>query len=251
MTLEQFFKECPRCALAFSGGVDSAFLLWAGVRAGADVRPYFVKTPFQPRFELEDAKKLCAQLGVKLTVVESDILSNETVAANPPDRCYHCKRQLFSLLRQRALEDSFSLLLDGTNASDNAGDRPGMQALRELKVRSPLRECGLTKEMIRKRSKEAGLFTWNKPSYACLATRVPTGQTIIQEDLENVEQGEEQLFELGFRDFRLRLTENGCKLQVTAEQFSLVQTRREDILSALTPLFPELVLDLNPRMALD
>ena len=90
MTLEQFFQQNPRCALAFSGGVDSAFLLWAGLRAGAEVRPCFVKTPFQPRFELEDARRLCGQLGVELTVLEVDILSDEAVASNPPDRCYHC-----------------------------------------------------------------------------------------------------------------------------------------------------------------
>ena len=251
MILEQFFEENPRSALAFSGGVDSAFLLWAGVRTGAEVRPCFVKTPFQPQFELEDARQLCARLGVELTVVEFDILSDPAVAANPVDRCYHCKKRLFSLLKERAAADGFSLLLDGTNASDGVEDRPGMRALQELGVRSPLRECGLTKEMIRRQSREAGLFTWNKPSYACLATRVPAGRAIARQDLEKVEQGEELLSGLGFRDFRLRLTPDGCKLQVTAEQFPLVQERREDILTGLSPLFSELMLDLKPRIATD
>lgn len=251
MTLDDFFRQNSRAALAFSGGVDSAFLLWAGLRAGAEVWPYFVKTPFQPRFELEDARRLCRELGVELTVVEFDILDHRSVAANPPDRCYRCKRRLFSLLRERAASDGFSLLLDGTNASDDGGDRPGMRALAELEVRSPLRECGLTKDRIRVLSREAGLFTWNKPSYACLATRVPAGRTITREDLERVERGETALSGLGFRDFRLRLTAEGCKLQVPEGQFPLALERREDILSALEADFSQITLDLRPRVPVD
>jgi len=249
--LEQFFTENRRAALAFSGGADSAFLLWAGVKAGAEVRPYFAKTPFQPRFELEDARRLCTQLGAELTVAEYDILTDPQVTANPPDRCYHCKKRLFTLLRERAEADGLPLLLDGTNASDDAGDRPGMRALRELGVRSPLRECGLTKEKIRELSRQAGLFTWDKPSYACLATRVPAGRPITREDLERVERGEERLSGLGFRDFRLRLTPTGCKLQVRSGQLPLALERRTDILSALDPDFSEVTLDLRPRAVKD
>lgn len=249
MTLDRFFKEHPRAALAFSGGVDSAWLLWAGVKAGAEVRPYFVKTPFQPQFELEDARRLCGELGVELVVVPFDILTDTQVAANPADRCYHCKKRLFSLLRERTA--SFPLLLDGTNASDDAGDRPGMRALRELEVRSPLRECGLSKEQIRELSRQAGLFTWDKPSYACLATRVPTGRPITRDALERVERGETALSGLGFRDFRLRLTQNGCKLQVTEGQFPLALERRADILAGLESDFPEITLDLYARNVKD
>lgn len=251
MTLETFFKEHFRTALAFSGGVDSAYLLWAGIQAGAEVRPYFVKTPFQPQFELEDAHRLCTQLGVELTVIEYDILSSGMVSANPPDRCYHCKRLLFSLLKERTAADGFPLLLDGTNASDDGGDRPGMRALQELEVRSPLRECGLTKDRIRALSKAAGLFTWDKPSYACLATRVPAGRAITRTDLEKVERGEAALSRLGFADFRLRLTPGGAKLQVLEGQLPLALERRRDILSALTLDFPEITLDLNPRVPID
>ena len=251
MALEQFFSEHPKAALAFSGGVDSAYLLWAGLQAGAEVRPYFVKTPFQPRFELEDALRLCRELGVGLNVVEYDILSDPQVAANPSDRCYHCKRRLFSLLRERAASDGFSLLIDGTNASDDGGGRPGMRALAELEVRSPLRECGLAKERVRALSREAGLFTWDKPSYACLATRVPTGQAITRSCLEKVERGEESLSRLGFRDFRLRLGFGGAKLQLLEGQLPLVLERRTDILNALEADFPEITLDLRPRAPID
>ena len=126
-----------------------------------------------------------------------------------------------------------------------------MRALYELKVRSPLRECGLTKDRIRALSRQAGLFTWDKPSYACLATRVPAGRTITREALEAVERGENALSGLGFRDFRLRLTAGGAKLQVPEGQFSLVLERREDILAALEPDFRELTLDLRPRVPVD
>lgn len=251
VTLEQFFSDNPRAALAFSGGVDSAYLLWAGVQAGAEVQPYFVKTPFQPQFELEDARRLCAQLDVDLVVLDYNLLDHGIVAANPPDRCYHCKRRLFSHLKRYAASEGVSLLLDGTNASDNGGDRPGMRALAELEVRSPLRECGLTKDRIRALSREAGLFTWDKPSYACLATRVPTGRTITREDLEKVERGEERLSKLGFRDFRLRLTANGAKLQVLEGQLPLALERREGILSALEADFSQITLDLRPRIPID
>ena len=251
MTLEQFFRENPKAALAFSGGTDSALLLWAGLEAGAEIRPYFIKTPFQPRFELEDAGRLCAQLGTRLTVADFDILSDPAVAANPPERCYHCKHRLFSLLRERAAGEGFSLLLDGTNASDRQEGRPGMRALEQLGVRSPLRECGLSKQEVRALSRQAGLFTWDKPSYACLATRIPAGRPIARADLEKAERGEDLLSGLGFRDFRLRLTAGGCKLQVTEDQLPLALERRREILSALEPEFSEITLDLEPRIPID
>ena len=158
---------------------------------------------------------------------------------------------MFSWLKRYAASEGFSLLLDGTNASDDAGDRPGMRALEELEVRSPLRECGLTKDDIRALSRQAGLFTWDKPSYACLATRVPTGRTITREDLKKVEQGESLLSGLGFRDFRLRLTANGCKLQMKEDQLPRVLDSRGDILAALSPLFSEITLDLRPRVPIE
>ena len=142
MTLQEFFKEVPKAAVAFSGGADSAFLLWAAREYGADVRAYYVKTAFQPAFELKDARRLARELQVPMTVIEEDILAVPEAAQNGPKRCYYCKRALFSSLREAARRDGYPVLLDGTNASDDAKDRPGMQALRELQVRSPLRECG-------------------------------------------------------------------------------------------------------------
>lgn len=247
MTLEQFFQENPRCALGFSGGVDSAYLLYAGVKAGADIRPYFIKTVFQPAFELADAKKLAAGLGAEVTVLELDALADPRVAANPADRCYFCKQNLFRTLKERAIADGYPVLLDGTNASDEAGDRPGMRALTELSVRSPLRECGLTKAEIRARSKEAGLFTWDKPAYACLATRVPAGEAITAETLTRVEGAEDALFRLGYTDFRVRVFHSAARLQLPRGQMERAVREAETIQAALKPYFTPILLDLEGR----
>ena len=247
MTLQAFFQANPRAALAFSGGVDSAYLLWAGRHWGCDLTAYYVRTAFQPEFEYEDARRLAEEVGVPLRVVEADILSVPLAAANGPDRCYHCKRALFAMLWEAARRDGHTLLLDGTNASDDAGDRPGLRALRELEVRSPLRECGLTKAEIRAQSKEAGLFTWNKPAYACLATRIPTGTAITAVDLERVEAAEGALFALGFTDFRVRLLSGAARIQLPADQWDRASEQREAIRKALSPRFDAVLLDLETR----
>ena len=247
MTLEQFFQENPRCALGFSGGVDSAYLLYAGVKAGADIKPYFIKTAFQPAFELADAQKLAQGLGVALTVVELDALADPRVAANPADRCYYCKRNLFRALKERAIADGYPVLLDGTNASDQADDRPGMRALAELSVRSPLRECGLTKAEVRARSRAAGLFTWDKPAYACLATRVPAGEALTADILARVEGAEDALFRLGYTDFRVRVFHGAARLQLPRGQMERAAREAEDIQAALKPYFTPILLDLEGR----
>lgn len=247
MTLPAFFKENPKAALGFSGGVDSSYLLYAGVQAGADIHPYYIKTAFQPQFELDDAERLCAQLGVPLTVLELDVLKDEAVTANPPDRCYHCKTALFGALSARALDDGYTLLLDGTNASDDAGDRPGMRALKELHVCSPLRECGLTKAEIRRLSREAGLFTWDKPAYACLATRIPSGDAITAEKLLATERAEAFLFSLGLTDFRVRNYHGAARLQFPEAQLNAVLAHRAEILQELKKDYPAVLLDLEVR----
>lgn len=247
MTLREFFHVHTEAALGFSGGVDSAYLLYAALEAGARVKAYYVQSPFQPQFEREDAERLATELGADWQILYADPLQDPQVARNLPDRCYHCKRMIFGLIEQAARQDGFSLLLDGTNASDEEGDRPGIRALRELSVRSPLRECGLTKEEIRRLSRQAGLFTWDKPAYACLATRVPTGQAITQEDLERVERAEDILFALGFTDFRVRLLSDAARIQLPENQWEKGASKRREILAALKPWFSTVTLDLEPR----
>ena len=247
MELKQFFKENPKAAIAFSGGVDSAYLLYAAVKHGAEVRAYYVKTAFQPRFELEDAERLAKELGAEMTILPLDVLCHEAITANPSDRCYHCKKVLFAAITDAAKKDGFDLLLDGTNASDDASDRPGMRALAELCVRSPLRECGLTKREIRRLSKEAGLFTHDKPAYACLATRIPTGEAITAEKLRRTEAAESYLSSLGLRDFRVRSLGNTAKLQVTISDMETVIHNRSRIVTELRKHYDSVLLDLEVR----
>jgi len=245
MRLDEFFAAHPSGALAFSGGTDSSYLLWAALRAGADVTAYYVKTEFQPDFELADARRLAAETGARLRVLERSALAAEHVAENPPDRCYFCKRAIFGAILEAAAADGFREVFDGTNASDDAGDRPGMRALRELKVLSPLRECGLTKPEIRRLSREAGLFTWNKPAYACLATRFPAGTAITAYALRRIEEAEREMFSLGFTDFRVRLTADGCRLQLPEAQLPDALARRAELAEKLGARFGEVTLDLK------
>ena len=249
MTLEQFFEANTRVAAAFSGGADSAFLLWAARQYGCQVHAYYVRTAFQPEFEWEDAKRLAGELKIPLTVIDLDVLDYPEVKANGPRRCYFCKQKLFMAMWEAARKDGYSVLMDGTNASDDAGDRPGMTALSELKVVSPLRLCGLTKEEVRRRSKEAGLFTWDKPAYACLATRIPTGTMIGKDDLIRIEQAEAGLSRLGFSDFRIRLYHGAARIQVTEGQAVLLTEKREEALALLKPLFPTVLMDMECRKA--
>jgi uncharacterized protein len=247
MDLKQFFESVPEAAIAFSGGVDSAYLLYAAMQFGKRVKAYYVKTAFQPQFELEDAFRLAKELGADLQVLEVDILCETAVTANPADRCYYCKKVLFSRILQAAKADGFSVLLDGTNASDDASDRPGMRAISELSVRSPLRKCGLTKGKIRQLSKEACLFTHDKPAYACLATRIPTGELITSEKLQRTERAEAYISQWGFRDFRVRSMGNTAKIQVLEGDLSLLMEHREDILEELKKYYTGVVLDLEVR----
>ena len=247
MELAQFFEAHPRVAIAFSGGVDSAYLLWAAAHYKAAACGYFVKSAFQPQFELEDARRLAGELGVAMKVLPVDVLADATVAANSADRCYHCKRVIFERIAAAAAADGYTELLDGTNASDEEGDRPGMRALRELHVLSPLRMCGLSKDEIRRRSREAGLFTWDKPAYACLATRVPTGETITAEKLAATEAAEDYLFSLGFTDFRVRRFGGAARIQLPAAQLERLLAQRENILTTLKQWYPAVLLDLEVR----
>ena len=247
MKLNEFFIEHPKVAVAFSSGVDSSYLLYTAKQYGAEVRAYYVKSAFQPQFELNDALRLVDELSIPIRVLTIDVLSLEKIANNQADRCYYCKRIIFETIVKAAAEDGFSVLLDGTNASDDAGDRPGMQAIRELSVLSPLRECGLTKARIRQLSKEAGLFTWDKPAYACLATRIPTGETITAEKLRATEAVEDFLFSLGLKDFRVRRLGESAKIQVHAEQIGKIIENREIILAELKKYYSAVLLDMEVR----
>ena len=246
-TLADFFAAHPRLALAFSGGADSAYLLYAALTCGCDVKAYYVQSAFQPEFERKDAERLAVELGARVQYIPLDALSDDTVRANPVNRCYYCKQRVFSAILKAAKADGYDTVIDGTNASDDAGDRPGMKALEEMKVLSPLRLCGVTKPRLREYSRRAGLFTWDKPAYACLATRVPTGTPLTGELLQRVEGAEDQLFKLGFTDFRCRVYHHAARLQFRRDQLERAVSMRDELCAALKPYFDIILLDTEVR----
>ena len=206
-----------------------------------------MRSQFQPEFEYRDAVELAQKLGARMRTLSVDVLSDPRVTANPADRCYYCKQNIMTAIRDAARQDGYEMICDGTNASDDLGDRPGARALREYGIRSPLRECGLTKSMIRERSKEAGLPVWNKPAYACLATRILTGEEITAEKLRTTEQAESLLFSMGFRDFRVRMRGDAALIQVTGEQYEQALSMQEEISKTLAGMYSDITIDDRTR----
>lgn len=247
MDLNDFFTDHPRVAVAFSGGVDSSYTLACALDYAQAAHAYFVKSAFQPAFELEDARRVADQLGAPLTVLDVDVLANPQVTANPADRCYFCKQAVFGTIASAARADGFEEIIDGTNATDDASDRPGMKALAEMGVLSPLRLCGIGKADVRRGAQAHGLPTWDKPSYACLATRIPTGQKITAENLARTERAESFLFDLGFSDLRVRTVGNAAKIQLPANQLPLLMMYRREIVEELSADYSDVWLDLEAR----
>ena len=247
MNLIEYLTSLGNIAVALSGGVDSSYLAYAAKQSGIPCKAYTVKSQFVPQFELNDAKKIAEFIDIPLEIIDIDVLAHDDVTSNPDNRCYYCKHYVFTTISEYAKRDGFTVVCDGTNASDDIDDRPGMRAIAELSVKSPLRDCGLTKSVIRKLAQQANLFTWNKPSYSCLATRFQAGQRITGHDLEHIELAEKYLFSLDLSDFRVRLIGNNAKIQVPENQIAIVIKNRIEILTYLKSMFDDVVLDLEVR----
>ena len=203
--LKHALTSAKRLAVAFSGGVDSAFLLHAAKEAlGDKVVALTAVSPLFPDHEKKDAEDFCKKYGIRQFFFEYDVMRAEGIAENPPDRCYRCKKCLFARMVDLA-EKEMATLIEGSNKDDEGDYRPGLKALEEMKIQSPLRAYGFTKAEIRSLSKTLGLPTWDKPSYACLATRIPYGEGLDTTKLQMVEQAEKYLMEKGFREVRVRV----------------------------------------------
>ncbi|MDR2517444.1 MAG: ATP-dependent sacrificial sulfur transferase LarE [Spirochaetaceae bacterium] len=210
----------PGAAVAFSGGVDSSFLCHAAREALGDrAIAVTVISPMLPKSEREAASGVAARVGIRHVLIEEDEIDEE-VAANPKERCYFCKKLEFGAIAEAARAHGVSTVLDGSNMDDLGDYRPGLKALAELNIMSPLREAGLTKDEIRALSKRFGLPTWDKPAFACLASRIPYGERISREKLSRVERAEDALRAAGFRQFRVRSHGDIARVEVAPEERS-------------------------------
>lgn len=218
--LEDIIRNLGSVLIAFSGGVDSTFLLKVCLDVlGKDkVLAVTARSSTYPARELEEAKALALKLGARHEIIESEELAVPGFSENPLERCYYCKKELFGKLVRMARERGFNFVADGSNADDTGDFRPGMKAKDELGVVSPLKEAGLTKAEIRNFSREMGLPTWDKPSFACLASRFPYGEKITAEKLDRVGKAEELLDALGFTQYRVRSHGDLARIEVLPDE---------------------------------
>lgn len=245
--LKSFFDEHSEVAVALSGGIDSAFLLYQASRYADRVRAYYVSTEFQPRFEQKDAVDTATSIGVPIEVIPLSVLDCGEIFRNREKRCYYCKRAIMGAVVQAAAMDGIRTVLDGTNASDDVADRPGFAALKELGILSPLRLYGVDKDTVRTQARKAGLKLWEKPAYACLATRIQTGIAITEAELERTERSEEYMMSLGFSDFRVR-TRDGCAVvQLRGGQRQLYLDNETEICEFLGRFYDKVILDEADR----
>lgn len=237
LALQEQLQQLGRVAVAFSGGVDSTFLLKVAHDVlGDNAIAITADSAAVPRRELEQAADFCRREGIRQLIYHADLLDTPAFRDNPPDRCYHCKKTLFTGMRALAEAEGFLTLVEGSNVDDTGDYRPGMAAIRELGIQSPLLDADLTKDNIRFLSHRMGLPTWNRPSAACLASRICYGEPVTAEKLTLVEQAETYLAGLGLSQLRVRLHGTLARIEVLPEEFSLVLEHHEAITSTLRNL---------------
>ena len=217
--LEKRLINLSSFALAFSGGVDSTFLLYSLARIfKLKVKAFTIKTPYIPQWEVNEAISFCRKYNIDHEVVNMPF--HESIISNPQDRCYRCKKLLFSRIKEYAEVNKFNIIVDGSNADDTSDYRPGMRALEELKIMSPLLLSGISKAEIREQLKEWGLEIWNKPAYACLLTRIPHDIIVDEDTLSRIEKAELYIKNLGFPGTRVRVHGEVARLECFPQHIS-------------------------------
>ena len=251
-TLERYMEKLPGNAVmvAFSGGVDSGLLLAAACRslnpAGRTVYAATVRTSLHPAQDAEVAKRVAGELGARYLAVEIDELKDAGIENNPPDRCYRCKKFLFSSLKQEAEKRGIPVILEGSNADDTKVYRPGLRAVKELGIRSPLLELGMTKRKVRALAAEYGISVADRPSAPCLATRFPYGTALCVERMRQVDEGERFLRELGFYNVRLRAHGDTARIEVDRRDMGKLLEHAQEIAKRIRSLdFSYVTLDLE------
>jgi uncharacterized protein len=228
--LKAVLGELGGVVIAYSGGADSSLLLKVAVDVlGPRALAVTATSPTYPPKEVEEATRLARELGARHRIIGTDELEMDAFANNPPERCYYCKTELFQKLLDIAREEGLAVVADGANLDDVGDYRPGLRAGAELGVRSPLREAGLTKDDVRALSRELGLPTWDKPSFACLASRFPYGDRITADSLKQVAAAEQMIRELGFQQIRVRHHGDTARIEVDPTEFpAIIQPQHRD-----------------------
>lgn len=246
--LQDYLKSLGSIAVAFSGGVESMFLLRVAHDVlGDNVLAVTAASCSFPERELREAKKFCEENGIRHVVCQSEELDIEGFRQNPVNRCYLCKHELFEKIGEIAAENHLAAVAEGSNMDDNGDYRPGLQAVKELGVKSPLRQAGLNKDEIRQLSRMLGLPTWNKQSFACLSSRFVYGETISEEKLSMVDRAEQLLLDLDFHQVRVRIHDKLARIEILPEEFSRIldDSVRNTIYDTLKSLgFTYVTLDL-------
>jgi uncharacterized protein len=248
--LKKIFQTMERVLVAFSGGVDSTLLLKVARDTLGDKNVLAVTalSPLYPERELAAVKKLVETLGVKHQLIESNELEIPGFSKNPSNRCYYCKDKLFRELRDLAREEAIPFVVEGSTLDDDQDHRPGRIAIHELGIQSPLKEAKFTKTEVRELSKGLGLSTWDKPSFACLASRFPYGEEITEEGLRMVDEAEDFLFGLGFKQVRVRHYGNLARIEVLKEEMDRLMndSLREKVVSHFKKIgYRYITLDLQ------
>lgn len=228
--LTNYLKSLNSAVIAFSGGVDSTFLLKVAHDVlGENTVAVTAKSCSFPEREMQEATEFCQKNGIRQIIIESNEMNLPEYRSNPKNRCYYCKKELFTKLKQTAEEQGFAYVMEGSNVDDLGDYRPGLQAIAELGVKSPLREAGLTKNEIRELSQKMNLPTWKKPSFACLASRIPYGDEITEEKLKRVECSEQLLHDLGFIQARVRVHGDMARIEIEPEKLTeIIQSEIRD-----------------------